>query len=87
MQSDGNSFCGDVVSDSFHRASQDEDNILEQMYGSKYVRIFIMKILNFKTDGAKCMYLKEIQHITTRNSLNWVLVVYCCDNMRILDTF
>ena len=32
MQSDGNSFCGDVVSDSFKKASRDEDNILDQVY-------------------------------------------------------
>ena len=32
MQSDGNSFCGDVVSDSLHKASLDVDNILEQIY-------------------------------------------------------
>ena len=45
MQSDGNSFCGDVVSDSFNKASGDEDNILDQIYKSKYVRIIIMMIL------------------------------------------
>ena len=67
MQSDGNSFYEDVVSDSFHKTSPDEDNILEQIYRSKYVWIVIMKILNFKSDGAKWI-LKEIQHITTRNS-------------------
>ena len=32
MQSDGNSFCGDVVLDSFNKASRDEDNILDQIY-------------------------------------------------------
>ena len=67
MKSDGNSFCGDVVSDIFHKASPDEDNILEQIYRSKYVRIFITKILDIKSDGAKFI-LKEIQHISTRNS-------------------
>ena len=51
IQSDGHSFYGDVVSDSFHKASADEDNILEQIYRSKYVWIFIVKILNFKSDG------------------------------------
>ena len=69
MQSDGNIFQGDVVSDSFHKASPDEDNILEQIYRSKYVRIVIMKILNFKSDEEKFL-LKGIQHITTK--LNWV---------------
>ena len=45
MQSDGNSICGDVVLNSFNKASRDEDNILDKVYKSKYVRIFIMKIL------------------------------------------
>ena len=31
MQLDGNSFCGDVVSDSFNKTSWDEDNILAQI--------------------------------------------------------
>ena len=31
MQSDGNSFWGDVVLDSFDMAYRDEDNILDQM--------------------------------------------------------
>ena len=45
MQSDGKSFCGDVVLNSFNKASRDKDNILDQVYKSKYVRIFIMMIL------------------------------------------
>ena len=45
MQSHGNSFCGDVVLISFNKASRDDDNILDQVYKSKYVRIFIMMIL------------------------------------------
>ena len=45
MQSDGNSFCGDVVLNSFNKSSRDEDNILDQVYQSKYVLIFIMIIL------------------------------------------
>ena len=32
MQSDGNSFCGDVVLGSFNVSYRDEDSILEQMY-------------------------------------------------------
>ena len=31
MQSDGISFCGDVVLDSFTKASMDEDNNLDQI--------------------------------------------------------
>ena len=45
MQSDGNSFCGVVVSDSFNKTSRHKDKILEQMYKSKYIRIIIMMIL------------------------------------------
>ena len=45
MQSHGNGFSGDVVLDSFNKASLDEDNILDQMYKSKYVWNFIMMIL------------------------------------------
>ena len=45
MQSDGNSFCGDVVLDSFNKTYRDEDNILDQIYKSKYVRIITMMIL------------------------------------------
>ena len=44
MQSDGNAFCGDVVFYNFIKASRDEDNNLDQIYKSKYVRIFIMII-------------------------------------------
>ena len=31
MQSDGNSFYGDVVLNSFNKASRDKDNILDQV--------------------------------------------------------
>ena len=45
MQSDGNRFCGDILLDSFTKASKDEGNILGQIYLGKYVRILIMMIL------------------------------------------
>ena len=45
MQSDGNRFYGDVVLDRFNKASRNEDNILDQIYKSKYVQIIIIKIL------------------------------------------
>ena len=32
MQADGNSFCGDVVMNSFNMAYRDEDSILDQIY-------------------------------------------------------
>ena len=44
MQSDGNNFGGDVVPDSFNKTYRDEDNILDQTYDSKYVRIIIVMI-------------------------------------------
>ena len=45
MQSDGNSYCGDIVLDSLNKASWDEDNILDQMYKNKYVWIIFLIIL------------------------------------------
>ena len=45
MHSDGNSFGGDVVLDSFNKASRDEDNILDQQFKSRNDQIFIMMIL------------------------------------------
>ena len=35
MQSDGNSFCGDVVLHSFNMSYSDEDNILDQKCGKQ----------------------------------------------------
>ena len=46
MQSDGNSFCGDVVLDSFNKTSLDEDNFFfYHIFNSKDVRISNMMIL------------------------------------------
>ena len=45
MQSDGNSIGGDVFSGSFNKTSQDEENILDQLYKRKYVRIINVMIL------------------------------------------
>ena len=42
---DGNSICEEVVLTSFNKASWDEDNILDQIYRSKYIRIIIVMIL------------------------------------------
>ena len=55
QQPDGNSFCGDVVSDSFNKTSRDEDEILDQIYESKYIRIIIMMILILYTIIRKCI--------------------------------
>ena len=59
MQSGGNSFCRDVVLNSFKKASRDEVNILDQVYESKYVRIFIMMILILYDKIRKCMLTHE----------------------------
>ena len=45
MQSNGNSFCGDVVQDSFNKTSWDDKNILGQLYKSTYVCIFMILLL------------------------------------------
>ena len=42
MQSDGNSFCGDVVSDNFNKASRDEDKIVDQVIKANMFRVFII---------------------------------------------
>ena len=63
-----------VFLDSFNMAYREENNILDQKYASKYFGIFIIKILNFKSDCGKCI-IKEIQHITIRNSSNWFSVL------------
>ena len=45
MLSDGNSFCGYVVSDSFNKTYRDKYNILDQIYKMEYVRFIITIIL------------------------------------------
>ena len=51
MQSDGKSVCGDVVLNIFYKVSRNEDNILDQIYMRKYIRI-IMDILKKWYDNA-----------------------------------
>ena len=56
MQSDGNIFGGDVVLDSLNKASQNEDNIFDQIYiTSKYVRNIITMILILYNIIRKCI--------------------------------
>ena len=64
MQSEGNSFCGDVVLDGFNVSYRDDDSILAQKYESKYLEIFIMKILYLKSYWRKCIF-NDIQQMTT----------------------
>ena len=46
MQSDWNTFCGDVVLDSVNKVSGDEDNIRLYIYKTKHVHIFNMNIFS-----------------------------------------
>ena len=49
LQSDGNSFCGDVVLDSFNMVCSDEDSIYDLKYEKKDVfGIFMTNNLHFK---------------------------------------
>ena len=57
MQSDGNSFYGEVVSDSFQKASPDEDNILEQNSIKCSDRCY--ENFDFKSDGQQNAYQKK----------------------------
>ena len=59
MQSDGNSFGGHVVLNSLKKASRDEENILDQVYESKYVRIFIIMILILYDIIRKCIQTQQ----------------------------
>ena len=59
MQSDGNSIFGHVVLDSFNNGSRDEDNILYQIYKSKYVRIIIMMISILYDILRKCLLTQQ----------------------------
>ena len=59
MQSDGNSFGGDVILDTFNIAYWDEDNILDQIYCSIYVRIFIMMFLILFNNVRKCLLTQQ----------------------------
>ena len=67
MQSDGNSYCGDVVLDSFNMVYCDETAFKTKNMKSESFEIFIMKILNFKSDLRLCKF-KKIQHRLTLNS-------------------
>ena len=71
MQSDGNSFCGDVVLNRFNKASRDEGNNLDQVYKSKCVWIFIMMIL--------ILYkiIKKFDNTTVALKHNF-MSSYCC---------
>ena len=55
MQSDGNSFSGYVVLDSFNKASWYGDNIIDR----KYVRIIFMVILILHNIQLECILIQQ----------------------------
>ena len=59
MQSDGNSFGGNVISNSFNKTFRDEDNKSDQIYKSKYVRIIFMMILILYNIIRKCILTQQ----------------------------
>ena len=66
MQSDGNSFFLDVVLNSFNKASREEENILYQVFKSKYdPKIFAFHIFGLKC----CLYLYMPYKSFTRRHL------------------
>ena len=63
MQSDGNSFIGDVVLGSFDMSYKDKDGILNQKYEQKiFCALHYEYFIIFGRDIGKYIY-KEIQHI------------------------
>ena len=54
-QSGGDRFSGDVFLDIFNKISRNEDNFLDQIYVSKYVRINIIKVLILYNIIRKCI--------------------------------
>ena len=66
MQSDGSSFCGDVVLDGFNMSYRDEDSILEQKYEKQISWDLYHEDFISGSDCRKCIF-KEIQHVKTRS--------------------
>ena len=64
MQSGGNSYCGDVVLESFNMAYSDVDQKYEK---HEYFELFNYEDCKFKSVWRKCIF-KEMQHISTANS-------------------
>ena len=60
MQSDRNSSCGDVVLDSFNKASRDEDNILDQTYRGKKCSDYLYDDFNFYSHFTKMLTNKTV---------------------------
>ena len=59
MQSDGNSFDGEVVSGIFNKTFRDEDNNLDQIHKSKYAWIIFVVILIHYNIIPKCILTQQ----------------------------
>ena len=60
MQSDGNSFCGHVVLNSFNKACRVEDNILDQIYKRQICLDFYYADVTFLNISGKCILTFKI---------------------------
>ena len=60
IESDGNSFCGDVVLGSFHMSYRDQDNILEQKYEKQNIMGILLWRFNIFGVIEEQFIIKEI---------------------------
>ena len=73
MQSDGKSFCEDVVFDSFNMAYRDRDRIK-----CKYIGIFMLKNLNIKSTLGICMHIKRNTAHNNKELIKLGLMLLMC---------
>ena len=71
MQSDGNSFCGDVVSYSLKKTSRDVDNILYQIYKNKCSYYYYNDFNSLQENAYK-------HYKSTKTQFYEFLIVMCC---------
>ena len=70
MQSEGNSFDGDVVSNSFNIAYRDKPSIFYQKYEKKQLWNLYYEDFKFKNDGGKSIIKKN----TAQNNKKLILL-------------
>ena len=63
MQSDGNSFSGDVVLNDFDMVFSDENNKLDKIYQKQIFPVFFFKFWNSMSDWRKYVII-EIHHLS-----------------------
>ena len=71
-QSDGNSFCRDVVLNSFNKAYRDENNIIDQKYKTQICLDFYFNNFNSLFENA------HSHNSSTKAQFYVFLVVMCC---------